>query len=300
MRWALNPIKNSSFVKRNFVFGNLFMPIRKNKIRLFYWKYLFSPNNVGDLLSEVIFDFVTNDTGLDRKRKLSRTKKLSIVGSVIQILHNETIIWGSGPLTDYLNIGKSFDVRAVRGPLTKKLLERKGIKCPDIYGDPAILLPLFYKPQNKTNTSYIIIPNHAQLSLYERKYKNVVSPLTNDWKNFIDTICASELVVSSSLHGVILAESYGIPAIFLKEGFSDVFKYDDYYHSTMRFSYKKAKSVEDALRQGGMELPANLDKLRFDLLKSFPVDIFEDDNIKTMSDIKNGIISTFLKKDMEN
>ena len=41
---------------------------------------------------------------------------------------------------------------------------------------------------------------------------------TSDYRKFITEICQSKLIISSSLHGIILAESYGIPAIFLNEG----------------------------------------------------------------------------------
>ena len=41
----------------------------------------------------------------------------------------------------------------------------------------------------------------------------------------------AKLVISSSLHGIILAETYGIPAILLMDKVTNnMFKYNDYYY----------------------------------------------------------------------
>lgn len=295
-------LRNSAFVKKHFIFGNFFLPIRKNHVNLFYWRYLFTQNNVGDLLSSVIYNFITDDLGLDKNKRISQTKKIGIIGSIIQILPKDTIIWGSGSLTDYLDVPKLeyfFDVRAVRGPLTQKLMKKKGIKCPEIYGDPAILLPLFYNPiieKVSSRTSYIIVPHYSKYAMYKGKYDNVLSTLTNDWRGFVDMILSTKLVIASSLHAIILAESYGVPAIFLDERIESIFKYDDYYMSTLRFPYKKANSIEEAFKQCPEKLPANLDKLRYDLCHSFPVELFEEEGKEKVVDIKSRVIYNFLSK----
>ena len=54
------------------------------------------------------------------------------------------------------------------------------------------------------------------------------------WKCWVDELCACEYVISSSLHGLILAEAYHIPTLWAT--FSDninggTFKYMDYYKS---------------------------------------------------------------------
>ena len=80
--------------------------------------------------------------------------------------------------------------------------------------------------------------------------------MTRDWKNFIDEIVSASFVISSSLHGIILAEAYGIPCVMLKDTESDdFFKYEDYYRSTGRKHFFIANSVEEALEHRDVEVP---------------------------------------------
>ena len=59
----------------------------------------------------------------------------------------------------------------------------------------------------------------------QRRLLPNISPLA-----FVRALLGAERVVSSSLHGVILAEAYGIPATYLDSGNGENrFKYDDYY-----------------------------------------------------------------------
>lgn len=93
--------------------------------------------------------------------------------------------------------------------------------------------------------------------------------MTNDWKNFIDEIVSARFVVSSSLHGLILAEAYGVPCVMLKNTeSSDLFKYKDYYYSTGRKHFFMANSVEEALEHRDVEVP-DLRAMQESLLENF-------------------------------
>ena len=72
-------------------------------------------------------------------------KNYLVIGSTIDMLSNcNTEIWGAGIINrvDVLDI-KFKKIHAVRGPLTRQKLIDKGYKCPEIYGDPALLLPIY-------------------------------------------------------------------------------------------------------------------------------------------------------------
>ena len=71
--------------------------------------------------------------------------------------------------------------------------------------------------------------------------------LTCDYKHFVDELCASKLIISSTLHGLILAEVYGIPAILLTHNDMDMFKYRDYYYSTGSSRLVMVQTVQETL-----------------------------------------------------
>lgn len=56
-----------------------------------------------------------------------------------------------------------------------------------------------------------------------------------DWHDFIDQICSCEIILSSSLHGIIIADAYQIPNIWItlthQEHPDDNFKFKDYFLS---------------------------------------------------------------------
>ncbi len=196
----------------------------------------------------------------------------------------DATVWGTGVLNQtqaanikYMAIYRDFDVRAVRGPLTRRVLEACGYKVPEIYGNPAILMPDIYRPLNTSKKYDCSVVFHFR---YARSLTDMhqISIETKDYVSFIDEIVASKKVISSSLHGIILSEIYGVPAVFLCENIQkeDIFKYYDWYYSTNRYNVRTATSLEEAVRMEPMELPKNIEELKEGLLKSFPYDLWEN------------------------
>lgn len=237
--------------------------------------------NVGDYLPRVVLDYMTNRGGVSLET--SKTYQLFTIGSIIHYFtDSDAVIWGSGIWKPEIAMQLQqrhyikLDIRAVRGPITRNLLLKCGYQCPEIYGDPAILMPLIYKPQVTKHRKFglIIHINRTSESVKEKYEDELISVVTRDYKTFINEICGCEKVISSSLHGIILAESYGIPAIMIQNDVEDQpMKFFDYYYSTGRYHFKIASSIEEAIEMKPMELP-ELDDLRKGLLDSFPYDIF--------------------------
>lgn len=254
-----------------FIFGSFRRPIIPFKINLLYYKRSKGLQNVGDLLSVVLFDFLLSEKNISKWS--FHTKRLSLIGSIIQFISAKTIVFGSGFLDsksiDVFKAKKpSLDIKAVRGPLTAEALRCLGYAVPYIYGDPAILMPYFYKPAKKIHMDYLVIPHYSKLDKY--KGYNTLSTLTNDWRDFIDSIYSVDIVISSSLHGIILAEAYGILAVFLNDTESeDIFKYKDYYYSTGRKNFVICNTVEEGLLLATQVYLPDLKEMQERLLNNF-------------------------------
>ncbi len=217
--------------------------------------------NFGDELSE----FIVSKVLAEKVERASETEKGKLlgIGSILHFAKDNDIVWGSGinGKKRELNANpKSLSVLSVRGPLTREFLLYKGCSVvPELYGDPALLLnainPISEKPNKKRD--YIIIPHFSEMEdpIFKDYEDKIVSPAQSP-EEVMAEIIASDFVISSSLHGVIVAESYGIPSILLKITDNEpMFKYMDYYYGTERFKFKYANSIEQALDIGGMPSP---------------------------------------------
>jgi polysaccharide pyruvyl transferase WcaK-like protein len=63
---------------------------------------------------------------------------------------------------------------------------------------------------------------------------NVINLATNSVENVIEEIYSCDTVISSSLHGIIVAHAYNIPAVWVKFSnnlFGDGIKFYDYFES---------------------------------------------------------------------
>lgn len=75
-------------------------------------------------------------------------KRYLCIGSTLGMfnLQNSVIFGGGGVNPNDVPVGMPSQIIAVRGPLTRKWLIDHGIPCPEVYGDTALLLPLYYQP----------------------------------------------------------------------------------------------------------------------------------------------------------
>lgn len=114
------------------------------------------PFNLGDTLSRVVVEWMLAREGYSLDTETRRTSQLMAVGSGIFHSYADATIWGSGAEYPPQNRGKKLlnskgvrklDIRAVRGPLTRDCVLSLGHSCPDVYGDPAILMPYIYTPK---------------------------------------------------------------------------------------------------------------------------------------------------------
>lgn len=275
--------KIAAYIIQSFLLRNRIMmtvksrKAKKHAVNLHWWELDGENQNVGDALSPVVVNYLMERYGIRHDRSCdNKTRHLYAIGSIVDTSYQNATVWGSGVLNGQRSLWwrklRWLDVRCVRGPETRKVLMANGYECPECYGDPAVLLPLIYNPtldpSHEKTYEYRVIQHIS----YGNTVPNALSPMTPDYKSFIDELTKCRRIVSSSLHGIILAEAYGIPAVLLKHDLN-MFKYEDYYHSTGRYDFPIASSVEEALTIEPAPLP-DLTPLQNNLIGSFPIDLW--------------------------
>lgn len=252
-------------------------------------RYNNSRYNLGDYLGFVVVEFMLEKRGLSLDSWVSKRKHMNSIGSNIFSGYQRTTIWGSGVhhvLSDGPNDGLRFlhrslfrklDVRAVRGPMTREILQKYGHKCPEVYGDPAILMPFIYQPKVTETNEILVIPQYKTENRFRTEHPELkmITMNTNDYKSVIDAIASSKKVITSSLHAVILADCYGVPSVLYRGLSKKVdFKYLDYYASTGRKDIHIADTFEEASTMEPLPLP-DLSSLQKGLMESFPYDLWD-------------------------
>ncbi len=249
--------------------------LKKHRVALEYWDF---EDNLGDFLAPVIVEWMLAQKGMNLQTICAGKKHLMAVGSILGLGRFDAVVWGSG-VNSFENAAhvteqkkyRKYDVRALRGPVSRQVMTANGYDCPELYGDPAILMPLIYPGERKKGKDYVVIEHYLKQNSDAEK----LDIKTTDYRSFIDRMLTAEIVYSSSLHGIILAESYGIPAVFIGNGMEkEWLKYYDWYYATGRYDVKIASDLQQAKRMTPMELP-QLDKLQEGLQKSFPYDLWK-------------------------
>ena len=253
--------------------------VKNKQVNLEWWN---KKKNLGDVLSLVVYKGMLDAKGIKMNQKTKKTVHLFGVGSVIGMGNFDAVIWGSGIHTfntvkDIVGQRKyrKYDIRAVRGPITASLLTACGYNCPKVYGDPAILMTDIYpvkQLEKKYKTSVILHIEHQNVERPDDVH--YINMNTDDYKKVIDEIMMSEKVISSSLHGIILSETYGVPTVFMLEGMeNELLKFYDWYYSTGRKNVVIADTIQQAIEMDGMELP-DLTEMKKALKEAFPYDLW--------------------------
>lgn len=237
-----------------------------NGVNVIYWdppnKYLPFPfrrirygkrtGNFGDLLGPIIVRRL-----LDQKLESSvmrlgnKRPRMLAVGSILAMAREGDTIWGPGingkQKGNSLNF-QNLNVAAVRGPLTAEILAERGIEVPNVFGDPAILLPALFPDliaaSSKKNRGITWVPNFHEIGRYPEE-ENSISPLNTPLET-IYSIIRCEGIVSSSLHALIIAEAFNVPSVLVNPVREDLFKYRDYYAGTGRRDFPIAYSLGEA------------------------------------------------------
>lgn len=236
---------------------------QKDKLYLSYDKHR---NNLGDIMSPLVASFISGKEVIRVSKRQSRKREhYLMIGSIVQRCTTHSIIWGSGFISAESTCPEiPKEVLAVRGPLTREKFLSMGIDCPEVYGDPALLFPEIHPMGDRQAKFELgIIPHYldkndkwlreeflkdSRIKVIDIQNKNVIAA--------VDEILDCKRIISSSLHGLIIPDAYGIPSVWIEfskplEGSG--FKFQDYFASVSRNQrnpvdirkYNSLESIQD-------------------------------------------------------
>jgi hypothetical protein len=200
--------------------------------------------NLGDALSAIVVQAITGrrlrHIHFDEPRE-----RLVAVGTIGQWQRcGKVHLWGTGvdpmrnvvgsPIAQYLRPPNTeFHVHAVRGPFSAAALRSAGIDAPAIFGDPVMLLPRIFAKQPSCMAELGVVvhiselENHsaaaavcrelirynvpAELADSIRIINTYTSPSLASLRGKVAEITSCRRILSTSLHGLVIAEAYGIP-----------------------------------------------------------------------------------------
>lgn len=170
-----------------------------------YWNP--KASNFGDTLTPIILrhlGYSPQCVGRDAHGKVLA------VGSIMNALRERDVVWGTGVQFDQRHTARSARFLAVRGPITRSCID--GARVPAVYGDPALLLPAVYDPEVETVRKTGYMPHYKDRSRARARYPSgYIIDVSGGWRKIIRQMKACEHIVTTSLHGIIAADAYGIP-----------------------------------------------------------------------------------------
>lgn len=205
--------------------------------------------NLGDALSPILVSALSGLPVVHRDFE-SWQRRLASVGTIAHgFKHGAVHLWGTGidhkknPIDANLPYyqkpaNTNFHVHAVRGLLTAEVLKKQGIAVPPVYGDPVWFLPSIIQPAPKKRYELGVVihltelaerssqasvnPNLLRYQIPSSLQNNIriITTLTEPSFAALETrvqeITACKRIVSTSLHGLVISEAYGIPCVALR------------------------------------------------------------------------------------
>ena len=275
-------VRSSDFSRPGFAIkGAQFLRLMQK--RNLYWSW-YEPRNFGDWIGPYLYQAMLGHMPFYLKRSHHNLGDCFFtVGSILRRIHvpDKAIVWGSGIISAADEIARPKSVLAVRGPRSRQRLMELGYSCPEIFGDPAILLSEYYKPKTKPISGLVgLIPHFFDYEIVKSTSPqdvfviNVAKPVDE----VIDDIAKCELTLSSSLHGLIVSHTYNVPTVWIRsinKLVGDDCKFHDHFEAIgigniapTEISY--TSSSKELCRYSEVATLADLSVLRTNLLGCCP------------------------------
>lgn len=205
-------------------------------------------------------------------QRLNRSHRLHRLG-----LRRRLHIWGTGSLRAGDRLDGRHHVHALRGALTR---DRVGAAPPGVpLGDPGLLADRLVEAGPGKRWALGLVPHmvdrdHAEVRAFVDRHPGTrLLDITTPVPELLQAIAACERVLSSSLHGLIFADAFGVPNAWFSASGSLIggrHKFDDYYSV---FGLRQDPLRLDAVRPddvGADHARPGLAEIKAALVASFP------------------------------
>ena len=264
-------------------------------LKLYWWKPTdTSKINLGDEIGWAICREVSQRDIV--RADLSECELISI-GSILSAVYWKSslstrqtpcYVWGSGLMApEFVKPNDKIIVKSVRGHLTRCLVD--SVRTLPI-GDPGILASDVWAKAATPTHAVGIIPHWSQIDsplfaeLAEKIPGSTIIDMTNtDVADTMKRLSSCEAIISTSLHGLILADSYQIPNVWMKT--KDIhkgksWKFYDYFSSIGRDRFDQVDVMGhiDSINKGSRSIFSshhhkNVSALKSTVAKAFPAEL---------------------------
>jgi pyruvyltransferase len=222
--------------------GEILKYLREDTVSMYWSNSRETRNNFGDAINPSLCSFLLKRRACNSKSSINFKNKdvLFMVGSILDNLNEpNAVVCGAGFKSEKSKIfSKPKKIISVRGPLTKNVFDSHGVECPASYCDPGVFVSDMYPVGNEKRWRCGVLPHYVDKkyvlskNFLERNPDVLFVDVLGEPHDICKKIAECELLVSSSLHGIIAAHALGVPAVWAK--FSDKivggdFKFRDYY-----------------------------------------------------------------------
>jgi hypothetical protein len=248
-----------------------------------WWAKGPNQGNFGDILNPYLVEKISGNV----PRFDQRGTGMLAIGSVIKFAKKNTWVWGTGCSRRSDFVVPDARYQAVRGPITREIIRKSGGYCDTIYGDPALLLPEIYNPKIRKEHRLGYIPHYIHQNEELQTDAHTIDILRSSYEDieaFVRELNSCEAVICTSLHAIIVANAYGIPARWATFQSSenkvagDDMKFEDYFLSVgmpvqkpFDLSETRVLDSKRILQQmdKSVDLKINLNALR----EAFPLEV---------------------------
>jgi len=224
---------------KSFINGDIFKYLNRRSLVMYFSDF---NKNWGDYVNPFLIAKLTNVPIVSYKRifDFKNREQLFGIGSILKPDLTNAVIWGSGFIKEPNQIRSLPNkILALRGKLTAEIFHKLNYETPRIYGDPALLYPLFFNVKKEKKYRLGIVPHYKDLeSPILKKIENmgngdikIISPIS-EVEKFPNELNSCESILSSSLHGLILSDALGLPNrrfTISDKLIGGDFKFNDYY-----------------------------------------------------------------------